>query len=465
MEGDDNMKKKLSKAAMQGIQTSFLQTRSSLASFLGQMFKGKRKMYEVFGYANSITYRESVGRYRRQDIAARIVEAPANALWANPPTITTSSDAWNKAWEKMVLRQNLWPTVSRADKMAGMGVYSVLVVGLARGGNLAQPITPTAGREVIYLQPYGASATEIDSLVIDNTNPRFNLPEKYKIKPSLDSETVSIRGSAQTFEVHASRVLHIGENYLTDEVFGNPRIERVWNLLDDLLKVAGGTAETFWLTANRGLQIDVDKEMELSDDDANDLSDEIEEYQHQLRRFIRTRGVKVNVLGSDIPNPKDVFSMLMSMISGATGIPKRILIGSEAGQLASEQDRNNWAERIEERQVNFGEPVIIWPLIRLLTNAGVLPVVEDDDVTIAWPDAFRSTPFERAQTSAHRARSAVNLAKSLIDAPTLLDTAEARGILELDPDVVIKAPAGSEVADEESTEGTGEAESTAEDSE
>lgn len=458
MEGGINMEKKLTQQDKLGIQAGFLQTRSALASFLGQMFKGKRKMYEVFGYSNVVTYREAVGRYRRQDIAARIVEAPANALWSNPPTITTPNVVWNKAWKELELRQKVWKAVSRADKMAGMGEFSILVVGLDRGGQLAQALTPIVGRKVIYLQPYGSAATDVESLVIDQNDARFNLPASYKVKPGLDSDTKSIRGSAKTFDVHASKVLHIGENYLTDEVFGNPRIERVWNLLDDLLKVAGGTAETFWLTANRGLQLDVDKDMEMTDDDAADLSDEIEEYQHQLRRYIRTRGVKVNVLGSDIPNPRDVFSMLLSLISGATGIPKRILIGSEAGQLASEQDRNNWAERIEERQRDFGEPVIIWPLIRLLTSAGVLPVVEDEDISIVWPDAFRSTPFERAQTSAHRARSAVNLSKTLLESPTLLDTAEARAILELDPEKVISSP-------EESVEGVGELENVAADTE
>ena len=37
------------------------------------------------------------------------------------------------------------------------------------------------------------------------------------------------------------------------------------------------------------------------------------------------------------------------MISAETGIPKRILTGSERGELASSQDRDNWFERYPER--------------------------------------------------------------------------------------------------------------------
>lgn len=412
-----------------------LGSRFSLSSLLGVMFGGKRKLYEVFGYATNITYREAVARYRRQDIAARIIEAPANALWSNPPKITSNNDEWNTIWRGLEINHKLWKTVSRADKMAGMGEFSLLVVGLQKGQALKTPLTRQEGNKVIFLQPYGSHVTTIESLIIDQKNPRYLLPESYTIKPSLDSATVTINGTPRTFQVHASRVLHLAENHLTDEVFGNPRIERIWNLLDDLLKVAGGTAETFWLTANRGMQIDIDKEMELTDEDAADLSDEIEEYQHQQRKFIRTRGVKINVLGSDIPRPQEVFNMLMSMISGATGIPKRILIGSEAGQLASEQDRNNWAERIEERRADFGEPEVIWPLIRLFTNAGVLPIGDNLEISVKWPDALRLTPTERAMTSVNRARAAINLAKSLESPSKLLKREEARQILELDTEL------------------------------
>src|SRR5690606_33041328 len=129
-----------------------------------------------------------------------------------------------------------------------------------------------------------------------------------------------------SFLVHASRVVHIAENCLENNVFGSPRIERVYNLLDDLLKVVGGSAETYWLTGNRGIHIDIDKDMEMDPTDEKNLTDEVEEYQHQQRRFIRTRGGKVTNLGTDVADPTGVFNVLIAMLSGATGIPKRILI-------------------------------------------------------------------------------------------------------------------------------------------
>lgn len=418
--------------------TSALLQRVGLGNLLGFMFQGRRNLYDVFGYMQDgkITYKHALGKYRRQDIAARVIDAMADALWTNPPEISANDEAWNKAWKELLINKNLWSTIGRADRMAGMCHYATLVFGFDKSSALAAPLQAIDGRKVLYIQPYSADAADIKTLVNDETSERFMLPEVYTVKPSFQNEgpkknSVFSRRTVTSFDVHASRVLHLAENPLTDEVFGNPRIERVFNLLDDILKVAGGSAETFWLIANRGLQVDVDKEMDMTPEDEADLNEEVEEYIHQLRRFIRTRGVKINNLGSDSPSPKDTFEMLISLLSGATGIPKRILLGSEAGQLASEQDRANWADRIDERRSNFGEPLVIWPLIRLLTNAGVLPSRDGLEITIKWPDAFKLSPLERGQTSAQRARSATNLAKTLTEQPDLMSVEEARDILEL----------------------------------
>jgi hypothetical protein len=232
------------------------------------------------------------------------------------------------------------------------------------------------------------------------------------IAEKIDKKNKSANGLT-ALKVHASRIIHIAENTLVGELFGSPRLERVYNTLEDLEKVTGGAAETYWLVGNRGLHIDIDKEVELDSDDAKALTDEIDEYQHQLRRVIRTRGAKINDLGSENPDPTGTFNVLIAVLSGATGIPRRILTGSEAGQLASNQDRANWADRIVERRTSFGNPVVLYGIIRNLTRAGFLPTDDKLAITIDWPSAYTMSPYEMAQTSAQHARSATNFAKAL----------------------------------------------------
>jgi hypothetical protein len=419
-----------------------------LGGILGTIFQGRRNLYDVFGYTRNPTFQECMAKYSRQDIAGRVIDAPAVALWTNPPQITSNTEDWDAIWQDLTIQLSLYEKIERLDKLAGIGKYSVLLVGYNDGMPLDQPVNArkVAGveKKVLYLQPYSCNSAEIVKYVDNVSSEHYMKPEIYKINPKNELDAlgqpktgglsgVAAKGLAP-FNVHYSRILHICENPLENEVWGSPRIERVYNILDDLLKVTGGTAETFWLTANRGLHIDVDKDLQFGPEDEKGLSDEVDEYTHNLRRVIRTRGVKVNALGAETPDPRGAYEILISTLSGATGIPRRILTGSEAGQLASEQDRANWADRQEERRADFGNPRILIPLLKAFTVNGVLPAPDDIEITINWPSAFKMSPLENAQTSAQHARSATNFASAIekmeklrMGEPGSPDTTDANG--------------------------------------
>lgn len=72
---------------------STLLARSMLSGQLGKSFKGKRDIYEIFGYKKEISIDDYYNKYDRQDIAGRIVDAPAKETWRQPPTVTDDSDA------------------------------------------------------------------------------------------------------------------------------------------------------------------------------------------------------------------------------------------------------------------------------------------------------------------------------------------------------------------------------------
>jgi len=417
---------------------SMMATRLQLAIRAGLQFDGERDLYAVFGYKVLLTCNDFVAKYQRQDIASRLVDAPPVATWSNSPKIEASPE-FLKAWQDLVENHNIWNVMMMADKLSRLGRFSLILIGYS-GGDAQSPIT--AGhvgvkRSVLYIRPVIENQVEEILFQADPTKATFGKPDIYKIAfddPSTTSYkkgTISTKVGAQPFVTHASRCVHIVENPLTDMVFSTPIIEKTYNLLDDILKVAGGTAETYWLTSNRGMQADIDKDMELLPADAAALADEITEYQHELRRIIRTRGVKLTPLSSQPPDPSTVFNMLMDLLAGTAGIPKRILLGAEAGQLASEQDRANWAERIMERRTLHAEPFILRPTIKNLQNAGVLP---QENVKYLWPEAFRMNPLERAQTMAARARAVTNLAgQTGSKTPMQITTQEeAREIIELE---------------------------------
>lgn len=412
--------------------------RFQLAARAGLQFGGNRDLYNVFGYKKVVTTDDFLAKYVRQDITTRIIDAPPTATWATPPEVLASEGA-QEAWKQLDRKVKLWNAIYRADKLSRLNHFSLLLFGFDDTGNMKRPVNPDRVNEVLYVRPIGSRL--VDKVVFNNNvrDARYGMPETYTIhfdEPSTKSVSagqLTVK-SLKDLEVHHSRVIHIVENPLEDSVFGTPIIEKVYNLLDDLLKVAGGTSETYWLTGNRGIQANVDKEMEINPEDAAALSDEIDEYMHQLRRFIRTRGVDLNVLEGKVPNPKETFEMIVALISGTTGIPKRILLGSEAGQLASEQDRANWAERIDERRALFAEPVILEPIVDLLQLVGIIP---DEEVEFNWESAFRLSPLESSMTMAQTARAIGNISRQTGNKTPMQLTSrqEGREILGLEGDL------------------------------
>lgn len=388
-------------------------SRSWLGSVAGLQMMGKRNLYETFGWNVNPTHQNFLQKYRRQDITRRVINAPVNALWSDPPVIS-GDDAFNKAWSDLLASQKVFFNLQRLDKMAGLGAFAIMVVGLDDGASLDKPVTYKAGRKVIYFQPYMEGSVTVETFETNSNSPRFGLPTMYSVNPGLfDQSNPSIKktNAIPSFKVHWTRVLHVAENIMESEVYGSSNLEPIYNVLDDILKVTGGSAELYWLSANRGLHINVDKEMEMDADDAKALEEEVDEYSNNLRRVIRTRGVDVKSLGAEGTDPRGTFDVQLSLLASSTGIPKRVLSGSEAGQLASQQDRANWSQRVAERITEYGQPIVLLPFIRLLIDIGVLP--KPSQLSIEWPDAFKMNPLERAQTSAQMARSAANLSRTL----------------------------------------------------
>lgn len=418
--------------------------RLGLAKRLGLAFDGHRDYYKVFGYKKVLRIEDFVGKYQRQDIAKRIVDAPPKATWSKPPVITIEGDlkeaAFLTAWQALTQEFNVWSNFFKADKLAGLGNFSVMLMGFDDNSDLSKPLSKKAN--LLYLASYGQMLVQITQLDNDTTSPRFGMPVQYKITPrkevpgALPSGPVMPTNVPQ-LTVHWTRILHVAEDALDNGIVGTPRLEAVYNRLDDLEKVVGGTGEVYWLNANRGMQVDIDKDMDLGEEDEAALSDEIDEYQHQLRRVIRTRGVKINNLGADASDPMNPFKVILSMISAATSIPQMVLMGAEQGHLASDQDRANWADRIKERRATFIEPYMIMPFIQTMINCGLLPKVDLAKLEFDWTNTYQLTPLEEAQTYAQKARAAQNLSKQFDNMPIMLKS-EARQIIGLSKEL----PAG-----------------------
>src|SRR5262245_21168359 len=111
---------------------SALMERWKLSAMVGMMFGGKRDLYKVFGYDKNLDADKCMARYERQDIVARVVDAPPSATWSSPPVLKAGSR--NVAWlNNHVKPLKLWTAMERVDRLARLGRFSILVMGFNDG--------------------------------------------------------------------------------------------------------------------------------------------------------------------------------------------------------------------------------------------------------------------------------------------------------------------------------------------
>jgi len=390
--------------------------RMSLGGLAGKSYypsaggKAERDIYKSLGYVLNLTFNHYLSMYKRNEIAKHVIEAKPEASWRRHPTVEEvdkdpkQAALFDNAWKELVKSHGIYHYLSRADVLSGIGWFGILYMGLDDVKNSDEMILPVeqgTERKLLYLRPYMVDDSAVAEWEEDPGSPRYGLPKIYKLSPRY-----SIKGITQSkdFKVHHTRVIHIAEGLLDNDVWGTPRLENVYNHLQALEYVVGGSAEMFWRGAFPGYSLEAKDDASFDAQSLDDLEDEIQAFLHDLQRHVRLEGVEMKSLGIQVASPKDHFDVLISMISAGCQIPKRILLGSERGELASSQDERAWLERVDARRKNFCEPVILRALIDRCIDYGILPEPVNGYV-IKWPELMPRSEKEEAEVSRIKAEA------------------------------------------------------------
>lgn len=377
--------------------------RAVLMSRLGQQYGGDRDIYEALGYPVTLTYDHFASRYERQDIARAIINRPVEATWRGAFKLVEARDAENTAletaWADLTLELALKSKFVRLDKLVGIGTYGILFLGLddvTSPSDFGKPVN-IGDRKLLYVKPFGQKNASIEKMEENAKDPRYGLPIEYKISITDPTGT-----TISDVSVHHTRVIHVAGELLESESAGTPRLQPVYNRLMDLEKLTGGSAEMFWRGARPGYQGRLDEGFSMSTEMLDDLKDQIDEYEHNLRRILINEGLDMKPLATQVSDPSMHIDVQIQMISSITGIPKRILTGSERGELASTQDRESWAGLIQFRREEFVTPLIVRAFVDRCIKYSVLPE-PTKSYAIEWDDPFAMSSFEKAEVGKMRA--------------------------------------------------------------
>lgn len=394
---------------------SVLVERARFAERNGLSFQGadgvfRRDLNLSLGYKKTLDVEDYRSRYQRGGIAKRLVALLPMETWAaegielveDPDPGTTT--AFEEAFADLAARLGLWSRLLRADILAGMGRYSAILIGAAEprreGGGLEAPLPKLSKPDdILYLKPLAEDNAKVESLVKDPNDPRFGEPEFYTLQLGK-GDTSSLRPAVGTEalltkKAHWTRIIHVAEGLLEDDVYGEPRLQASWNYLDDLAKIVGGGAEATWKRLHPRTLFDLDPELgDLTPEAEAALVDEMEEIAHDLKEHAITRGITPHLLSHAVQNFGANADAVEKLIAATHAIPARILFGSERGELASSQDRDTFAELVSGRRMSVGTP-IVRALVDRLVEYGALP--EPAEYEVVWPEMDEMPESEKAE--------------------------------------------------------------------
>jgi hypothetical protein len=252
-------------------------------------------------------------------------------------------------------------------------------------------------RDLLYIRVFPQSLVEVINRDTDPRSPRFGQPTLYNVTFNDPREETTVAGSStSTLAVHWTRVIHVADNTGSSEVFGVPRMRPVLNRLLDLRKLYGGSAEMYWRGAFPGISLETHPQLGTEVDvDQESIKDTMEAYMNGLQRYLNPIGMTAKTLAPQVVDPTSQINVQIEAICIKLGIPKRVFMGSERGELASSQDDAAWNDRLRARQKFYVTPKIIVPFVDRLIAAGVLPEPAEG-YCVYWPDLTSQTQVERA---------------------------------------------------------------------
>jgi len=353
--------------------------RKQLGSMLANYYDNTRDLYTQFGLKKVLDFSDYYDQYRRNPVANRVVKAYVNGCWRQFPVIAENSNTEETTFETLFndigSQLSIFSNLKLVDTLSRIGEYAILFIGFNDNQELSTPVDTSVGNEIIFLRSICQNNATFDKLIDDPGNPKYGFPEYYNV--IIDNTS---------HRIHYSRIIHVAENTEENPVLGTPALECIFNNIMALFMISGASAEALYQGAYPGMFFNYkpDSSAPLGVIDGDDsVQDAIENYMQNFHKYLSLDNTDVKLLNSKPESPVPFIDTQLKLVSAGTGIPNRLLTGSEQAQLASGQDRSNWQERLVERNKLHVIPNIIRPFVDKLIETNVLPYTE---YNVAFPE-------------------------------------------------------------------------------
>lgn len=384
-----------------------------------------RRMLTQFG-VDIVTDIEARMLWRTEFLCARIIEdGPTEELrrgWAigmkDQGRARKLSDQAKALGMDAALRQARWYQLA----LGGGVIFPVLEGAL---GNIEEPLDETRISSVDALHVFEPQELMPESYYSDVTNPKFRLPETYRLQPL----TTGRMGYTRDMIIHESRLaifqgikVSVQTQPGQREGWGDSVLCRPRQVIADF-GLAWGSAATLLASHGGGtLMMDQFTSMMGSPNGRQQFADYVaaqEQAMSTLRIMVIDAKDRFEKNANSLTGLSDTLDEFKTLMAAAAGRPVSILMGRGAGGLhTDDQDTRSWYATVQGDRSEHLEPRHHWLLrLMMLASSGPCAGQEQDGWTLDYPALWSPTDAEVATTRKTNMERAVAAVQAQIASP------------------------------------------------
>jgi hypothetical protein len=254
----------------------------------------------------------------------------------------------------------------------------------------------------------------------------------YQLDQSDIGEDREQDNRTKSVHIHWSRVIIFAEGADSDSIYGRPALKRGFNDLVTMEKLIGAGGEGFWKSAAmKTVYSNTSKDAPpLTQDEIDGMDEAIRDFVEGLDQHLMLGGLDPKVLSVAMGDPQNPFMIALQSFSASVGVAAKLLVGSQEGRLASDQDGiftlSNMQSRRESWCTQMMESVIDWLALH--------GVIEQKEYTVEWDDLLNPSDSDRLDLAARMSKINKDMAQEVFTAEEMRVVAGYHGESALDED-------------------------------
>ncbi|WKL15946.1 DUF1073 domain-containing protein [Comamonas testosteroni] len=425
---------------MSEIITNSLELSRARQEFLGSLgLDAKRPTaWTQYGYSEHISFEMLYAAYERGGSGHGAVHRLLDKCWEKLPRIkkpeSDSETSWEKKVKTLLRKVRAMAKLKDLDRRNLIGRYAAVIYRVADSKPLEEPLQRATS--LVDLIPLFENQLKVTKWHADENDENFGKPAMFQYRKLSPPGTDTQGRPEEWADVHPSRVQILAEGSVGDFFDGVPLLRAGFNRLVDLDKISGGSGESFLKNSARTLvfryDTDAGSPQAMSGEDGEATPSVREAHEAQARALNRSADAAVVIQGGDattlqtqISDPTGPWTVAANEFAASVRLPFTILFGQQTGRLASDEDKQDYANRCASRQEFELTPM----LEEFITRMQAAGIIEAGDFEIQWPPVNAPTEKDKAELLGKMTAAMQQAYQAGLTEP-LFDTNELRAVVD-----------------------------------